>query len=446
MNKLFVTFVFFALFVGITTFYFSDIKIDVSEKFFNREKLPDTKPDTEQGSEPELYRKMDDSAVTVQAKKTFINVNNNFAFELYKNLTSKKSENIFFSPYSISTALSMVYEGARGETAEQIETVFGFSADPTDRRAAVAAIYNDLNLKNSKYSLQVANSLWAQNDYPFLKEYVSVLKNYYAAESNNLDFSNRPEESRKIINSWVEDKTKEKIKDLFPQASIQSDTRLVLANAIYFKGNWARQFDPKNTATSDFYLDSKETIKVSMMNSFGEDSKFNYFEDENLQALKMPYDGEKISMIVLLPKENDLNSISGYLSHEKINEINKSLSETRVNISFPKFTFETKYFMNQTLMEMGMPLAFSNGADFSGMTGNRELKIGFVVHQAFVEVNEEGTEAAAATGVTMVKTSMPTPPIIFNANHPFVFMISEEETGNILFLGKVLDPGDDKQQ
>jgi serpin B len=445
MNKLFVAFVFFALFIGITTFYFSNIKINVSEKFFTQEKIPDIKPDIEQGGEPELYRKMDDSAVTVQSKKTFINVNNNFAFELYKNLTSKKSENIFFSPYSISTALSMVYEGAREETAEQIENVFGFSVDQTDRRSAIAAIYNDLNFKNSKYDLQVANSLWAQNDYPFLKEYISVLKNHYAAEANNLDFLNKPDDSRKIINSWVEDKTKNIIKDLFPPASIENNTRLVLANAIYFKGKWAKQFDPENTEDADFYIDSKTAVKVPIMNIFGEDSKFNYFENKNLQALEIPYDGEKFSMLVILPKENDLNSISDYLLPEKIKEINENLSETRVNVSLPKFTFETKYFLNQTLMEMGMPIAFSNYADFSGMTGDTELKIGLVIHQAFVEVNEEGTEVAAATGVSIIrKTSMPAPPIIFNANRPFVFMINEEKTGNILFLGRVLNPSNDK--
>jgi serpin B len=435
MNKIFITFVFFALFIGTATFFFSDKKIDISEELIPQQILPIAKFET----------RLDDSGATEQSKNSVVNANNNFAFDLYKNFSSKKAENVFFSPYSISTALSMVYEGAREETAEQIETVFGFPIDEKERRSSVAAIYNILNLKNSKYSLQIANSLWAQNDYPFLDEYISVLKNHYAAESNNLDFYNKPDESRKIINSWVEDKTKNKIKDLFPPQSIKSDTRLVLANAIYFNGKWAKQFDPENTEDADFYLDSKETEEVPMMNSFGENSKFNYFEDDNLQALKMLYEGEKISMLVFLPKKNDLNSISDYLLPEKIKEIDENLFETRVNVSLPKFTLETKYFMNQTLMEMGMPIAFSNYADFSGMTGNKELTIGLVIHQAFVEVNEEGTEAAAATGVSMIKTtSMPTPPIIFNANRPFVFMINEEKTGNILFLGRVLNPKNDR--
>jgi len=370
-----------------------------------------------------------------------IATNNEFAFDLYKKINSTEKGNIFFSPYSISAALSMVYEGARGQTALEIQSVFNFPTDDTNRRSSFAAIYNDLNLKNSDYVLQTANSLWAQKDYPFIDEYFAVLKNYYAAESNNLDFFNNPDGSRKIINAWVEDKTNNKIKDLFPVGTIENDTRLVLANAIYFKSKWLKEFNPDDTQIADFNIDSKNTVSVKMMQKTGEESVFDYYETPSLQALKMPYTGEKLSMLVLLPKKNDINSISDVLTSDELTEVNNNLVNERVNVFIPKFTFDTKYQMNETLKEMGMPLAFTNEADFSGMTEDNELKIGLVIHQAFIDVNEEGTEAAAATGVSMVlKTVMPAPVPVFRADHPFFFVIQDNETGNILFLGKVAEP------
>ncbi len=433
MSKLFIAFIAFALFIGTTIFYFSDQPIKIPEKIIPRQIIPIT---------DNSIKKLDDSGATNLVKDFLISSSNNFGFNFYRKINSvKNSENTFFSPYSISSALSMVYEGANGETAEQIGEVFGFTADSSARRAANAAIYNDLNSTSEKFTLQVANSLWAEKSYVFLDEYISVLKNYYAAEANNLDFFNNPDESRKTINSWVEEKTKNKIKDLFPSRSIENDTKLVLANAIYFKGKWADQFDKENTEKSDFYIDVSNAIQVDMMNRSGEDSKYNYFENTDLQAIEMPYEGDKLAMTILLPKKNDLATISSYLSAEEITKIHSEMTEEKINLSIPKFTLKTKYFMNQNLMEMGMPIAFSNDADFSGMTGDFSLKIGLVIHQAFVEVNEEGTEAAAATGVSMVlKSAMPTPPIQFIADHPFIFMIRDTKTGNILFLGEVLRP------
>jgi serpin B len=243
----------------------------------------------------------------------------------------------------------------------------------------------------------------------------------------------------------VEEQTNDKIKDLIPQGTIDALTRLVLTNAIYFKGKWALQFDAKNTKKDDFKVSPGETVKVDMMEQTGKDAKFNYAETENLQALEMPYKGNELSMLVLLPKEDSIKPLEESLSVEKIGELRKQLVEQRIDVYFPKFTFETKYFMVPALTEMGMPTAFSpptptGGADFTGMTAKKELFITNVIHQAFVKVDEEGTEAAAATAVIVGVTSMPLPPKEFRADHPFIFIIQEKKTGSILFIGKVADP------
>lgn len=369
-----------------------------------------------------------------------VNANNRFAFDLYSKYKSNAG-NIFFSPYSISTALAMTYEGARGKTAEEIQTVFHFPQDNDTRRSAFAEIYNEINRKDKKYNLTTANALWAQKDYQFLNDYFGLVEKYYGGNVTNLDFVNETEKSRIAINDWVEEQTNNKIKDLIPQGVLDSLTRLVLTNAIYFKGTWVRPFDKNNTREQDFRTSPGNTVKAQMMSLTGEETKFNYTETENLQILELPYSGEDLSMLVLLPKEDNLTSLEESLNTEKLSEWRDNLKEERVNVYLPKFKFETKYFMADTLKDMGMPTAFSENADFSGMTGKKDLLISKVIHQAFVEVNEEGTEAAAATGVIMgVTSAAPSRVKIFNADHPFIFIIQEKETGNILFLGRVSDP------
>jgi serpin B len=218
-------------------------------------------------------------------------------------------------------------------------------------------------------------------------------------------------------------------------------TRLVLTNAIYFKGTWIKQFEKKQTRDTDFRVNATSIVKVPMMQRTGEDAKFNYTESDNLQILEMPYEGDKLSMIVLLPKNDNLSSLESSLSLEKINDWRSKLREQRVDVFMPKFTFDTKYSMNETLANMGMPTAFTYSADFSGMDGTQDLYIQKVIHQAFVDVNEEGTEAAAATGVSVgLKSAMPQQTPIFRADHPFVFIIQDKENGNILFLGRVSNP------
>jgi len=379
-----------------------------------------------------------DSGATPEGVNSVVNSNNQFAFGLYSEYKSQKS-NIFFSPYSISTALAMTYEGARGKTAEEIQSVFHFPKDDKIRRPAFAKIYNEINKKDKKYKLSTANALWAQKDYQFLSDYFSLTEKYYGGKVTNLDFIKDPEGSRLTINSWVEEQTNNKIKDLIPRGEIDELTRLVLTNAIYFKGNWLKQFDKNNTREQDFRVSPGKTVKAQMMSLTGEEVRFNYTETDKLQILELPYDGNELSMLILLPKEDTLNYLEESLDAEKLSEWKNNLTEEQVKVYLPKFKFETKYFMVDTLKKIGMPTAFSEYADFSGMTGKKDLFISQVIHQAFVEVNEEGTEAAAATAVIM-KREVGGRIKIFNADHPFIFIIQEKKTGNILFLGRVDDP------
>jgi len=281
----------------------------------------------------------------------------------------------------------------------------------------------------------------AQYDYQFLEEYFSRVEQYYGGKVANLDFKQEPEKSRQTINSFIEQQTNDKIKELLPKSPpvIKSDTRLVLTNAIYFKGEWVLQFDKSKTKEAEFKITPTQSVKAQMMTLIGEKAKFNYAETENLQILEMPYKGEELSMLVLLPREGTLEEFEQSLTIQKLNEWKNSIQETKIDVYLPKFKFETKYFMKEDLKAMGMPTAFSMAADFSGMTGSQDLFIDNVIHQAFIEVNEEGTEAAAATAVIMAEESAAFSNM-FKADHPFIFIIQEKETGNILFMGKMSDP------
>lgn len=386
------------------------------------------------------------SIVFAQDVSSVVNANNQFAFDLYSKYKSKDG-NIFFSPYSISSAIAMTYEGARGKTADEIRSVFHFPKDDSLRRESFLKINDLINKKDKKYTLHTANALWAQEDYKFLEDYFNLVDKYYGGKATNLDFINETEKSRLIINSWVEEQTNNKIKNLIPLGILNSLTRLVLTNAIYFKGFWLKQFDKKDTKKEDFRVNPDNKIKIQMMRLTGE--KFNYAETDKLQILELPYEGKELSMLILLPKEDDLKAVEESLNSEKLSEWKKLLRNEEVNVYLPGFKFETEYFMAQDLNDMGMPTAFTLGidfggeADFSGMTGKKDLNIDEVIHKAFIEVNEEGTEAAAATAVITRCTAslvLRTKVFVFKADHPFIFLIHEMETGNILFMGRVSNP------
>jgi serpin B len=396
------------------------------------------------GSAPALP-KTDDIKATQVDIKNIVKANNRFALEFYADLKNREvGKNIFFSPYSISTALAMTYEGSRGKTADEIRSVFHFPENPNLRRQSVAAVYNLLNREDAKHKLHTANALWAQKDYQLLNEFTEVVEKYYGGKVTNVDFAGATEEARRMINSWVEDQTNNKIKDLFPKNSLNPLTRLALTNAIYFKGNWVKQFEKNQTRDEDFRVSETKKVKVPMMRRTDRNAMFNYAETENLQILEMLYEGKELSMLVLLPKNHTIKSLEESLTVENLNQWKNVLEKQRVDVYIPKFTFDSKYFLNENLKEMGMPLAFippnqSEGADFSGISGEKDLYIQLVVHQAFIDVDEEGTEAAAATGVGIGIVSIEIVPV-FRADRPFIFLIQERETGIILFMGRVVNP------
>jgi len=388
--------------------------------------------------EPNEPPQADNTGSTEQGIQGVVNANNQFTFDLYSELDKSEDGNMFYSPYSISAALAMTYEGAEGQTADEIKSVFHFPEDNI-LRPNFAAIYNDINKENKDYELKTGNALWVQQDFPFLQEYISGVENYYGGKVAMLDFVKETEKSRETINSFIEKQTKDKIKDLIPAGYLDEMTRLVLTNAIYFKGIWEWEFDKTDTRDGIFRITSDDTVETPIMHMNPEEGKFNYAETEDLQILELPYKGDKISMLILLPTE-DLDAIESVLTAEKLNEYKSQMKETKIDsISLPKFEFDTKYFMKNTLISLGMPTAFLSNADFSGMTDKKNLYISNVIHQAYVGVDEEGTEAAAATAVIMYE-SLVMPTNVFRADHPFVFLIQEKNTGNILFLGRVVDP------
>jgi len=370
------------------------------------------------------------------AVNPMISAGNAFSFDLYKQL-SKESGNVFFSPYSITVALAMTHEGARGATAREMEKTLHLPSDAAMSREFFA---NDTKRLGTELGVDLANAFWAQSDYKFLADYKGTLDKYYQAAAYNANFKTAADKARLEINGWTQEKTHGKIKDLFPLNSLNSLTRLVLVDAVYFKGNWETQFDKSLTSEEDFNVTAKDKVKVGMMKRSGSNSKFNFYETVDLQMLEMPYKGGKLSMLLLLPPQGGLKKLETQLSPEQLDAWKKGLYNRRVDVFLPKFILTAKYMLPDTLAKMGMPTAFTDSADFSGMDGTKNLYIQKVVHQGFVEVNEEGTEAAAATGVAMGLKSMPMAAPKFRADHPFIFLIQERETGKIIFMGRVEKP------
>lgn len=295
----------------------------------------------------------------------------------------------------------------------------------------------DVQGKKQGYQLNIANALWGQRGYGFLKEFLELTKTNYGAGFNEVDFVKATEEARKTINTWVEKQTKDKIKDLIKPGILNALTRLVLTNAIYFKGNWVSQFDRKQTKDSPFYVKADKKVQMPMMYQKGD---FKYMETHKLQALELPYVGSELSMVILLPKNVDgLVELQNLLTLDTLNEWLRNLREQEVEVYLPRFKTTSEFMLAEVLASMGMPDAFSlPPADFSGITGNKDLFISAVIHKAFVDVNEEGTEAAAATAVVMKKSVYM--PRVFRADHPFIFLIRDVSSEGILFLGRLVNP------
>jgi len=371
-----------------------------------------------------------------------VNGNNRFTTDLYARLKERTSQNLFFSPYSISTALAMTYAGAAGETARQMAEVLHFTAAEPELHQAMARLRRRLLGDTPKsYQLRVANRLWGQQGYEFLPGFLQTTRNDYGAELAVVDFA-RSEEARQTINQWVERQTEEKIKDLLAPGVLGASTRLVLTNAIYFKGNWQQQFNKNATQDAPFHLSADKTVTVSMMHQ-GE--RFGYRAFDDLQVLEMPYAKGELSMIVLLPKKIDgLSQLEQKLTPENLQVWAKELQWQKVMVYLPRFKMTSQFGLKDTLQAMGMTLAFDDRkADFSRMSRSEGLYISAVIHKAFVDVNEEGTEAAAATAIgmrAMAASPQREQPPTFRADHPFLLLIRENQTGAILFVGRVMNP------
>jgi serpin B len=378
---------------------------------------------------------------------TVVRGGNQFAFDLYAKLRADKDGNMFFSPQSISTALAMGYAGARGDTAKQMASVLHFDLPPEKLHPAQAAVLNYLNAigQRGDVKLSVANRIWGQQGYPFLKEFTTLLKSEYGEALEQIDFA-KSAAARQTINTWIEKATADKIKDLIPDGVLDSMTRLVLTNAVYFKGDWEEAFSKKLTKPHDFHLTAKSKaagVPLMFRNDTFRYAQGKFAGDRGLKLIELPYKGNELSMVVLLPDEIEgLAELEKNLTPDNVQKWLDAAQQTEVKLWLPKFKMTEEFQLGSVLSALGMADAFDRmKADFSGMDGKRDLLISAVLHKAFVDVNEQGTEAAAATGIVYeLKAAAPQETPTFRADHPFVFLIRDNATGAILFLGRVVDP------
>jgi len=369
-------------------------------------------------------------------KEAVVRGNTQFALDLYSTLRDQDA-NLFFSPYSVSTALAMTHAGARGTTADQIAGALHFSVPPARLHPVFAALMKEVNGDPEKrpYQLYTANALWGQKGYDFQDDFLRVNKEHYDAGLNVVDFAKATEAARTTINQWVEKQTHDKITELLPKGILDRMTRLVLTNAVYFMGDWEYAFDPKRTRDGEFHVNDRTTVTVPLMHH---DSEFRHMSNGDVIGLDLPYKGRDLSMIVLLPPEKTtLADLEKKLMPDNLEAWIEAMKPGRVMVTLPKFKVESQFSLKSTLSRLGMPLAFSEQANLSGINGLRNLHIADVVHKAFVDVNELGTEAAAATGVGFRQVMAPPQ---FTADRPFVFLIRDNRNGSVLFLGRVMNP------
>jgi serpin B len=379
--------------------------------------------------------------------------NSAFALDLYRALVAEGEGNLFYSPHSISLALAMCYAGARGETERQMAEVMHLTLAQEQLHPAFNYLDLELAKRGSRSStgsggaqgkdgegfrLNIVNATWAQEGYPFLSEYLDMLAENYGAGLRTLDLSKDPEAARATINDWVSEQTEKRIEHLIPQGVINPTTRLVLTNAIYFNAAWANPFDPQRTTDGPFHLLDGSEIIVPLMQ---QKASFGYTESEGLQIVELPYDGHELSMVILLPAEGALESLEQELDANRINAVLNELGYQEVVLTMPKFKVESDFGLAKTLQTMGMTDAFASNADLSGIDGSKDLFIQDVVHKAFVDVDEAGTEAAAATAVMIALKAMPQQPVTMTIDRPFVFFIRDIQTGTVLFVGRIVDPG-----
>ena len=379
--------------------------------------------------------------------------NTTFAFNLYTQLKEQEPGNLFFSPYSLSLALAMTYAGARNRTAQQISQVLRLPPQSaTQIHPLFAQLQQGINQAQQHVKIHVANALWGEESHPFLPSFRELITQNYDANLNLIDFNKAFATAHIKINDWVKEKTQQKITQLLKPGLIDSLTRLVLVNAIYFKGNWNSPFDNQQTKNVPFWLSSHKSTTIPMMR---QENHFGYAENQLLQIVELPYVGSasdedslefsftpnRLSMIILLPRQRDgLTQLENSLNRQNLEIWLNQINWQKVKVALPKFKINIGFDLAKTLAAMGMPDAFNSRADFSGIDGSRTLYLKSVIHQAFVDVNEEGTEAAASTGVVATTRGIQPSTPLFLADHPFLFLITHKTSGSILFLGRLVKP------
>lgn len=366
-----------------------------------------------------------------------------FAANLYSQIAPQPG-NLLLSPYSIQEALAMTYAGARGATASQMAATLGFGAVGGDLHGAFAALDAALQPAESPYrpplTLRIANGLWGDQSAAFRSDFKSTLDEDYGAPLTQVDFRRDCEAARRSINTWVAEKTEGRIPDIFPPGSIHAGTRLALANAIYLRASWLHPFEPNATQDDDFHRLDGRTVRVPMMN---QTEHLLYAERDSAQIVQLPYTGGPLAMLIVVPKLGGFAAFEAALDAERIAGLTRDVRPTKVRLTMPRFEYTTGLALIDPLMALGMRDAFDGArADFSGMTGERGLKIDAVVHKAYIRVDEIGTEAAAATGVAVGITSMPPPekPVVMKIDRPFLFFILHTQSNALLFMGRVVDP------
>lgn len=367
--------------------------------------------------------------------------NNYFAFDIFNAVNTGKDANVVISPFSISTALAMTYAGAAGETAEQMAKTLHFHPDQNIFHQSFSQWMKTIETKGKKGDrLEIANSLWPQEDYHFLESYFQILNQFYNSALYEVDYTGDREAIRQRINQWVMDNTNNLIEELIKPGVLIEDTRLVLVNAIYFLSQWKIAFDKQGTHTHTFFVTPDTPKDVSFM--FMKDT-LAYFENDKFQMLELEYEGGDFSMVIVLPAEGkNIDSFIAEMNPATYSKITETTVKQPVEVYLPSFKVRASFDLEQTMSAMGMPLAFTNKADFSKMTGMLDLKIDKIIHQAYIDVNEEGTEAAASTAVVIIRKSavVGEQPTVFRANRPFLYFIKENSNNSILFMGKTGDP------
>lgn len=367
--------------------------------------------------------------------KPFTSANNRFALDIYRKL-AVGDKNVFLSPYGISMSMAGIFGGAKGRTESEIAGVFHFTRNKEKLFASFYGSKQPLSDFSDPEVVQIsiANRLWRQKGIDLLPSYLKLVKEYFEEEPGELNFKEDAENSRVAINKWVEEKTGSKITELFPEGEITKLTRLVLTNAVYFKGKWTLPFKPKNTKNAPFYLAKGKSRQVQMMK---QTSFFGYTKDAECQVVEMPYGYREFSMIILLPKKLDgLGNLEKTLTEERLRKMISDLGSREVNLSVPKFKINSDFNLEKILEKMGLKTVFNLSADFSGLTGGKDVFVSSIIHKTYISIDEYGTEAAAATGVSMAAADGQVP-VDFVVDHPFMFIICCRTTGEILFIGRV---------